>query len=112
MLTIDNLKELGADTANGIIRCANDEGFYLRMVTLSLQDPNFDKLDETVKKGDLAGAFECAHALKGVLGNVGLTSLYEPIAEMTEELRARKDIDYSGYLETISTELSKIRAMV
>ena len=45
------------------------------------------------------------------MGNVGLTTLFEPIAEMTEELRARKDMDYSGYIETISAELGKVRAL-
>ena len=112
MLTIDKLKELGADTENGIIRCANDEGFYLKMVNMSLQDANFDKLGESIEKGDLDAAFECAHALKGVMGNVGLTNLYEPIAEMTEELRERNDIDYSPALAVISSELAKLRAML
>ena len=94
-----------------MIRCANDEGFYLKMVNLSLQDANFDKLGESIEKGDLDAAFECAHALKGVMGNVGLTNLYEPIAEMTEELRARKDIDYSGYISTVFSELEKLRSL-
>ncbi len=110
MLTIDNLKELGADVATGITRCVNDEGFYLKMVNMSLQDANFDKLKAAIEGGDLDAAFESAHALKGILGNVSLTNLYEPIAEMTEELRARKEIDYSGYIETIFSELEKLRS--
>lgn len=110
MLTIDNLKELGADTAAGIARCVNDEGFYLKMVNMSLQDANFDKLKAAVESGDLDTAFECAHALKGVMGNVSLNNLFDPLAEMTEELRARKEIDYSGYLDTIFSELEKLRS--
>ena len=112
MLTIDNLKELGTDTAGGLARCINNEEFYLKMVNLSLQDANFEKLKDTINEGDLKGAFEAAHALKGILGNVGLTQLYEPIAEMTEELRVRKEIDYSGYIETVFSELEKLRALV
>ena len=110
MLTIENLKELGADTEGGLARCLNNEEFYLKMVNLSLQDANFEKLRSAIDGGDMDGAFEAAHALKGVLGNVGLTQLHEPIAEMTEELRARKDIDYSGCIETIFSELEKLRA--
>ena len=112
MLTIDALKELGADIVNGVARCAGDEGFYLKMVAMSLGDDSFEKLKEAVESGSLDEAFERAHALKGVLGNVGLTGLFEPIAEMTEELRARKDIDYSGYLAKIETELEKHRALL
>ena len=80
------------------------------MVNMSLQDANFDKLKAAIEGGDLDAAFESAHALKGILGNVSLTNLYEPIAEMTEELRARKEIDYSGYIETIFSELEKLRS--
>ena len=112
MITLDDLKELGADTATGIARCVNDEGFYLKMVNMALQDANFERLKEAVESGDLSAAFERAHALKGVMGNVALTSLFEPIAAMTEELRAGNDIDYSDYLNTIFTELEKYRALL
>ena len=109
MLTIDKLKELGADTVNGMIRCANDEGFYLKMVNMSLQDANFDQLKNAVAAGDLDAAFEKAHALKGVMGNVGLTPLFDKVSEITEELRARKEIDYSDYMDGIFAELEKFR---
>ena len=48
MLTIDALKELGADIVNGVARCAGDEGFYLKMVAMSLGDDSFEKLKEAV----------------------------------------------------------------
>lgn len=112
MITLDDLKELGADTATGIARCVNDEGFYIKMVSMALQDTNFEQLKEAVESGDLSTAFERAHALKGVMGNVALTNLFEPIAAMTEELRAGNDIDYSDYLNTIFTELEKYRALL
>lgn len=112
MLTLENLKALGADTEGGLARCINNEEFYFRMVGLSLEDANFDKLRDAIGSGDLDGAFEAAHALKGILGNVGLTQLYEPIAEMTEELRERKDLDYSQYTDKIFSELEKHRALL
>lgn len=112
MLTVDALKELGADTAGGIARCAGDEGFYLKIVTMALADPGFDQLREAIEAGDLDTAFERAHALKGVTGNVGLTSLYDPIVEVTEDLRARKQVDYSAPLDSILGELAKLRALL
>jgi len=111
MITLDTLKELGADTASGMARCINDEGFYLKMVSMAIQDPSFEQLKEAISAGDLDTAFERAHSLKGVMGNVALTSLFEPISELTEELRARKEIDYSGYMDRIFTELEKYRAL-
>lgn len=111
MITMDGLKALGADTAAGMARCINDEGFYLKMVNMALQDDSFEQLKDAIEAGDLDAAFEKAHSLKGVMGNVGLTSLFNLTSEITEELRARKDIDYSGYIDNIFTELEKYRAL-
>ncbi|MDO4869880.1 MAG: Hpt domain-containing protein [Bacillota bacterium] len=112
MITIDKLKELGADVDSGLARCINNEEFYLKMVTMALQGTGFEALQKAVEDGNLDEAFERAHSLKGVLGNVSLTSLYEPVAEMTEELRSRNDIDYAPYLETVSAELNKYRSLL
>lgn len=112
MLTIDNLKSLGANTDEGLARCLGKEDFYLRMVSMALADNGFEKLREAVTIGDLNEGFERAHALKGVLSNVALTTLADPIAEITEELRARNEIDYSGLLDRIDEELQKYRALL
>ena len=112
MLTIDNLKSLGANTDEGLARCLGKEDFYLRMVSMALADNGFEKLREAVISGDLNEGFERAHALKGVLSNVALTTLADPIAEITEELRARNEIDYSGLLDRIDEELQKYRALL
>ncbi len=112
MLTIDNLKSLGANTDEGLARCLGKEDFYLRMVSMALADNGFEKLREAVTGGDLNEGFERAHALKGVLSNVALTTLADPIAEITEELRARNEIDYSGLLDRIDEELQKYRALL
>ena len=112
MLTIDKLRELGADTEEGVKRCVNNEAFYLDLVKMTVKDDSFEKLRDALENKDLDEAFERAHALKGVLGNVSLTQLFTPVAVMTEELRARNDIDYSGYLNTIFAELEKLRALL
>jgi len=112
MLTTDNLKALGANTDEGLTRCLGKEDFYLRMVSLALADDGFERLRSAVENGDLNEGFERAHALKGVLSNVSLTSLAEPVAEITEELRAGKDIDYSGLLDRIDETLKKYRSIL
>ena len=111
MLTIDALKACGADTENGLARCLGNEGFYLNLVSKALKDDGFERLQEAISAGDLDAAFERAHALKGVVGNLSLTNLMEPISEITEDLRARKDLDYTGIMETIGAEVAKLRAL-
>lgn len=111
MLTVEGLKAWGADTAQGISRCMGNEGFYLGFVPRVLADENFDKLAAAIGEHDLDAAFAAAHSLKGTLGNLSLTPLYEPVCEMTELLRARTDTDYAPYLKTIAEkkeELSRI----
>ena len=39
-----------------------------------------------------------AHSLKGVLANLSLTPVFEPVSEITEGLRAKKDLNYEELL--------------
>ena len=39
--------------------------------------------------GDARAAFSAAHSLKGSVGNVALTPIYEPVCALTEALRGR-----------------------
>lgn len=87
MLTIETLQKFGADTKEGLGRCMNNEGLYLKLVGMVLGDAGFGKLKDALAAGDVQAAFEAAHALKGVLGNLSLTPLYVPASELTELLR-------------------------
>lgn len=101
MLTIDGLKEFGANVEEGLARCLNNEQFYTMLVLKAVGEPGFDKLRDAVAAGDMEAGFEAAHGLKGVLGNLALTPLYVPVSELTELLRARADADYASYLNVI-----------
>jgi len=98
MITIDKLNSFGANTAEGLTRCFGNEALYLRLVATIPQDATFERLKQKIAEKDLDGAFEAAHALKGVLGNLALTPLYTPAIEITELLRSRTDMDYSDLL--------------
>ena len=111
MLTIEKLKAFGADTETGLSRCMNNEAFYLRLVNMFLADKNTDQLAEAVEAGDLDKAFEAAHALKGVAGNLALTPVYEPASEVTELLRARTETDYTPYVEILKAKRDELKAL-
>lgn len=87
MITIQALKEFGADTETGLARCMKKEDFYLRLVGMSLKEPRFEQLEEALGKKDYKQAFEYCHSLKGVVGNLALDPLYKEICELTEALR-------------------------
>ena len=101
MLTVDALRACGANTQEGLGRCMNNEAFYIRLVNMALDDASFQKLSDAVAAGDKKAGFEAAHSLKGVLGNLALTPIYAPVAEMTELLRAAAAADYQSYLDRV-----------
>ena len=112
MLTIDALKQLGCDTDDGLTRCMGNEAFYFKLIGKVIDDKNFQALEDAVAAKNLDAAFDAAHSLKGVLGNLALTPIYQPVYEITELLRERKDIDYSDYLKTISDKRKEIAALL
>lgn len=107
-MTIQDLKDFGANTDEGLARCINNEDFYMKMVRMAVNDGGYASLAAALEKKDLKAAFEAAHSLKGILGNLALTPMFEPASEMTELLRAGKDIDYTPYLEEIMKQHAKL----
>ena len=103
-MTLDELKNYGANVEEGMTRCMGNEALYLKLVATipgeSIENSDFDK------------AFENAHALKGVTGNLSLTPLYEPLVKITELLRARENTDYSELLEEIISEKDKLESII
>ena len=74
---------------------------------MGLGDAKFEELGVAVNAGDLDKAFELCHALKGVIGNLAITPLYEALSDMTEILRAREQCDYSSMYSIILQIRSK-----
>lgn len=111
MITLDQLKELGVDTKEGLTRCMNNEKFYFRMLQMGLSDAHFESLEKSLEDNNIEEAFETAHALKGVIGNLALAPIYNPLAEMTEMLRAKKEADYVSIYKPIKATRDKLLEM-
>ena len=111
MLSIESLREYGANVSDGLNRCLNNESFYLTMVRKAAASLDPAGLKAAVESGDLAGAFDLCHNMKGVTGNLSLTPLYLPVCEMTELLRSHTGCDYSPYIARIEEQVSRLRAL-
>ena len=111
MITIEQLRAWGADVDEALPRCLNNEAFYLRLVAKVLEEPSFDRLREAVEAGDLVKAFEQAHALKGVTGNLALTPIDRPVREITELLRSGTEMDYHPLLAEILAQRDALREL-
>ncbi len=88
-IILEELKKEGCDIDSAVRRCLGEE-LCLSCLKMVVNDENFEKLGEAIKNQNVKSAFEIAHSLKGITGNVGLTPLYRLIAEIVEPLRAGK----------------------
>ena len=102
MLSIKALREYGANVDEAVKRCMNNEAFYLRMVKMAAADKNFERLPAAIAAEDWKGAFEAAHALKGVLGNLALTPVLEPAVQLTELLRPLAPLKAEEYEDLLA----------
>ena len=112
MLTTAFLRDWGANVDEALVRCLNNETFYLTLVNKSLQDPSFEKLRTSCESGDLDKAFDAAHALKGVLSNLALKPALKPVGEITELLRARTQMDYAPLMADIRREMGRLTELI
>ncbi|MCR4891198.1 MAG: Hpt domain-containing protein [Lachnospiraceae bacterium] len=108
MLTVEALTDFGANTEEGLKRCFGNKDFYLKLVARVPNEASFDQLSEAIEQNNLEEAFEKAHALKGVLGNLSLTPIFTPTSELTELLREKKEGDYAG----LTAEILKQRDLL
>ena len=111
MLTLEKMAELGIDPKEGLTRCMNNEVFFFKMVAMAVANEYFDTLGDSLEKNDFGSAFEAAHALKGVIGNLALAPIYEPLAEMTELLRAKQEADYVSMYRPIKEIRDQLLAL-
>ncbi len=111
MLTIEKLRDYGADVQQGLSRCMNKEEFYIMLVGKAIDDKRLASFEQQIEDKNLTAAFETAHALKGMYANLGLTPLSKPVEEMTELLRNKTDTDYSELLAEAKAQFEKLCAL-
>lgn len=100
---LDALKEWKCDVEGALERFLDDEELYLQCLNIFSTDENFAKLKEYIDSKSYQDAFDSAHTLKGVAGNLGLTPLYMAIIDIVESLRAK---DYTN-LNALYDEIDK-----
>ena len=111
MMTIESLSQYGATVDEGLQRCVNNEQLYLTLVNRFLDQNTFPDLKAAIQANDLEKAFHIAHSLKGVIGNLSLSPLYDVIYQMTELLRNRTEMDYSDYIQRYEMSYSLLAAL-
>lgn len=89
-MTDENYREIGLDLASARQRFLGNRELFEKFLFRFPEDQNFVKIMEAVEAGQMEDAFNAAHTLKGVCGNLSLSKLYEKVSEITERLRAEQ----------------------
>ena len=90
---VEKVREYGADVDGAMERFLDDEDLYEKCLLTFVDDESFAGVKNALENKDYEQAFNCAHTLKGVAANLGLTPLYDAIVGIVEPLRAK---DYSN----------------
>lgn len=116
MITMEALKEYGADVEGGLKRCMNNETFYLNLVPKAVADDACERLLDAVAGKRYQEAFEIAHGLKGAAGNLGLTPIFTPASALTEYFRndvdESRDEEYIALAKEVLAQKEKLAALV
>ena len=95
------MEACGIDVAGALERMMGNENLFFRMMNKFTEDTIFPNLKASLEEKDYSKAFEYAHALKGVAGNLGLNSVMEADAVIVEKLRNYTEESVQGIEEDL-----------
>lgn len=104
------LTAYGADAEGIQERFLGDWGFYERCYVSFLADSSFEKTGQAIEAGDYRAAFDCAHSLKGLSANMGLTPLFDTVCILVESLRAEDYEDLNGKYDAVMSQLAVLKS--
>lgn len=111
-MTRRRLAEAGVDTEDALRRFMGNEVLLLKFLGRFGQDENFARLSEALARGDEKAAFEAAHTLKGVWGNLSLPALSRQVSVMVEDLRAGRTDAAAAQLPALEQEYLRVKAVL
>ena len=114
-MTIPELyAKLNASYEDAKIRLMND-AIIERFVLKFASDYSLDKLDALVEKKNYPEVFAFAHNLKGVVGNLSFSELFNKASALTEVVRHKNvgdDVTLEKEVAELKTEFDKTIALI
>jgi HPt (histidine-containing phosphotransfer) domain-containing protein len=93
---LNELENYGVNLEVTLARFIEDEEFYVECLNAFLEEQGFKMLKKSIDKKEYIDAFNYAHTLKGVAGNLGITKLYNLICMLVESLREQNYSNVKG----------------
>lgn len=82
----EQLAPYGIDYADAMDRFGGNDALFKRLALKYLDDDHYVSLVATLEADDFEEAYQHAHALKGVAGNLSLTDLHRAAGLVSDEL--------------------------
>lgn len=109
---LQELKSWGCDIDGAMERFIGDEELYETCLHTVLEDKAFAGLETALREGKTEEAFDCAHTLKGVLANMGLTPMLDIVVRIVEPLRAGRVENLLPLYEELSAAKARLAELV
>ena len=85
-------QQAGINYAEGVARFVGNASLYEHFLAEFLKDGTFAELEQAMAAGDAKAAFNAAHTLKGLTGNLSLSALYGQLVPFVDALRGEADL--------------------
>ncbi len=98
------------DIESGLSRVRGNKVLFKKMLQMFLASTEFEKFDACLASGDIAGAGDVAHAIKGMTGNLSLTALFEVSSTLMQQLRdgVADDTLISEYRDVLKNTIDEV----
>lgn len=85
-----------------LMRIIPTEDLVIYFTNKFLLDSSYNELMISVHNNDVIKSFEASHKLKGIVGNLCFTSLYDAVYDLTEHLRKKPELIDMSLVNTVS----------
>lgn len=98
------------DVEDGLRRVGGNRGLFSRLLAMCQNSGEYEKLEQALAAGELVQAGDIAHAVKGMTGNLSMTTLFNTSAELCESLRGnvRDEALLSAYRSALEETMALI----
>lgn len=103
----------GYDVDVALQRFMNNDVLFMTFLKKVPDDPHFGAILSDIEAGNYDEAHKNAHAIKGVVGNLGLTSVFDTSAELCVALKAAADsADIRAKYDAFEIEYKKASELI
>lgn len=108
----EKLMAAGIDYENALRRFAGKEILYEKYLVKFKEDKHLDIALEAKENGNYEDMLKAIHTMKGVVGTLGMTALFQACAMVVNAIRAKELEHMDELVEKVKTEYAKMIAIL